>query len=451
MGQIRGRATAVGSVVLLGALTLGAAAFSVTNAPKHVVVPTLPPAQSHRSLSAGCGPSPPQHASAIDVTAMGKIRWTAPLTAGDQNSDDNVEPVVAGADVYFAQGGSVRAIRRTNGQSTWSWVGGQTVYGMWVWHSVVVVLTDQVSDHARLSGLDERTGAVRWHLSIPGRGLLGTPQATGDGGLAWMRADGMMQVVNLSSGRIRWSLSEGREAIPVASHGLIVAGHNGVLTAFNDETGRSQWTLSGLPLQQYDEVVDRLILVTSGVIAPSITTAVTAVDPQTGRIVWRFDPGTPVTVLSMGPAGIAVAAYVPDRRLFLLDPQNGNAYWQADTAVTLNTIPIVLSDDVISIEGGVEGYPGISLVDRGANDGQAKWSVRLQGMPTGRQSVLRSGSLVVVEESAGNGHANLFAYDMATGTRIWRASMPEFVQIAPVFSEGTFLVQAATPGYACAL
>jgi outer membrane protein assembly factor BamB len=452
MGRIRGKATAVGSVILLGALTLGAAAFSVTNVPRRVPVTPLAQALRHHSLSAPCGPPPPQRATAVDVTAAGKIGWTARLTPDNQNTDnDNVEPVVAGADAYFAQAGSVRAIDRANGRSSWSWNGGQTVYGMWVWHGLVAVLTDQVSDHARLSGLDEGTGAVRWQLSIRGSGVLGTPQVTTDGGLAWMRTNGDLQVVDLADGRIRWSLSEGRQAIPITSNGIVLTGRNGVLTAWNDETGRRQWTLPGFPLQQSDEVVDHLVLVTSSVVQPSLTTALTAVDPRTGRIVWHFDPGTALAVLSAGPAGVAVATYVPDRRLYLLDPQNGIVQWQANTAVTLDTIPMVLSHDVISIEGGVEGYPGINLVDRGASNGQAKWSVRLQGSPTGKQPVLRSGSLVVVEASGANGSASLFAFDMATGALTWRSSMPEFVQIAPVVAERGFLVQAATVGYGCAL
>jgi outer membrane protein assembly factor BamB len=315
----------------------------------------------------------------------------------------------------------------------------------------VAALTDQVSDHARLSGLDERSGAVRWQLSIPGGGLLGTPQVTTDGGLAWMRSDGALQVIDLADGRIRWSLSEGRQAVPITSNGIVLTGRNGVLTAWNDETGRRQWTLPGFLLQQSDAVVDHLVLVTSSVVQPSLTTALTAVDPRTGRVVWRFDPGTGLAVLSAGPAGIAVATYVPDRRLYLLDPQNGIVQWQANTAVTLDTIPMVLAHDVISIEGGVEGYPGIKLVDRSASHGQAKWSVPLHGGPTGKQPVLRSGSLVIVEAAGANGPASLFAYDMASGAAVWRAAMPEFVQIGPVVSDGAFLVQAATVGYACAL
>ena len=55
---------------------------------------------------------------------------------------------------------------------------------MWRWSGLVAVLTNQVSNHARLTGLDAATGAVRWSLRLPAQGLLGGQAATADGGLA---------------------------------------------------------------------------------------------------------------------------------------------------------------------------------------------------------------------------------------------------------------------------
>jgi outer membrane protein assembly factor BamB len=265
-----------------------------------------------------------------------------------------------------------------------------------------------------------------------------------------LRADGALQVVDLTTGQVRWSVARDRQAIPVASDGLVLAGDNGVLSAFDDETGQSRWTVSDLPPQQVERVVAGLVLVTSGVVGPSFPTALTAVDPGTGRVVWRFDPGTAVTVLSAGPAGLAVATYVPNRRLYLLDLHNGDVRWEADTAVTLNTFPLVLSGDIVSVEGGVQGFPGSNLVDRATDNGGLRWKVTVPGTPTGPEPVLASGSLVVVEASGAAGGSSLFAYDIDDGHRAWRAVMPEFVQDPPVTLSGGFLVQASTPVSACA-
>ena len=83
---------------------------------------------------------------------------------------------------------------------------------------------------------------------------------------------------------------------------------------------------------------------------PTALTAVTAVIPATGRIAWRFNPGTPVTVLSAGPAGLTLAIYDPDR-LYLLDPRTGQLRWQANTAAALDTIPLVTKTAVFVVEG----------------------------------------------------------------------------------------------------
>ncbi|HXQ75252.1 MAG TPA: PQQ-binding-like beta-propeller repeat protein [Acidimicrobiales bacterium] len=439
---------AVGSVVTLGCLMAGAAVFSVGGAP--TVVTVTRHLKREPPVVNLCGPFPPRHATALDVTATGRRLWSTALETRGQNPDADVPPLVAGDTAYVAESGVVHALATSDGRSMWSWAGGRTVYGMWVWRGLIAVLTDQVSDHARLTGLDRRTGAVRWQLAVPGGGLIGDPVATADGGLGWLRSDGALQVVDLGTGSVRWTVARNRQALPVASDGLVLAADDGSLTAFDDETGQNRWTVSGLPPEQVDRVVPGLVVVTSGVVGPSSPTALTALDPVTGRLVWRFDPGTAVTVLSAGPAGLAVATYVPDRRLYLLDLQNGDVRWEAETAITLDTFPIVLAGDIVSVEGGVEGYPGSNLVDRATDDGGLRWKVRVPGTPTGPQPVLRSGSLVAVEASGSTGDSSLFAYDLDDGHEAWRAVMPEFIDEAPVAFSGGFLVLASTPVSGCA-
>ena len=129
-------------------------------------------------------------------------------TAGDQGHLLVLSgpPVAVGPVAVFAQDGIVHGIRLADGHPLWSWPGGQSVYGMWRRGGLVAVLTDQVSNHARLTGLDAVTGAVRWSLRLPARGLLGGQALTADGGLAMAVAGQGLQVVNLADGRVRWQL-----------------------------------------------------------------------------------------------------------------------------------------------------------------------------------------------------------------------------------------------------
>ena len=135
-------------------------------------------------------------------------QYVSPRPPGT-DSIGSVAPVLAGPVAVLAQDGTVHGLRIADGRPLWAWHGGQAVYGMWRWGGLVAVLTDQVSSHARITGLDAATGAVRWVLRLPGSGLLGGQVAVG-GGLAMIRSDGVLQVVSLATGRVRWARFAGR-------------------------------------------------------------------------------------------------------------------------------------------------------------------------------------------------------------------------------------------------
>ena len=191
-----------------------------------------------------------------------------------------------------------------------------------------------------------------------------------------------------------------------------------------------------------------LVLVTSNAQGPGITTALTAVVPATGRVAWRFDPGEPLTVLSAGPAGLAVAAYVFNRRLYLLDPATGRLRWQADTFVAQGIDPLVTSTDVVA----AEGQPAVRLVDRAAADGRVRWQEALPAPPSSPQQVIQAGPLAVLPGTPTwpASVAPLLAYQLSSGRPAWRVDMPAFVQAQPVLTPGRMLVQAADLVTACA-
>jgi outer membrane protein assembly factor BamB len=350
----------------------------------------------------------------------------------------------------------VHGLDLSDGHPLWSWTGGPLLAGMWRWDGLVAVLAGQVS-RSSLTGLDAATGAVRWSLRLPGRGPLGGLAATADGGLAMMTTNGILQVVNLADGAVRWHRAVGASPVLTAAGQLVVSGVNGRLTGYDDRTGQPRWTTGGLPEQSAIQLAAGLVLVTSDTQGPGITTALTAVVPGTGRVAWRFDPGTPVTVLSAGPAGLTVATYDP-RRLYLLDPRTGRPRWHADTFVVQDSVPLVTATDVLGFEGpltGVEGQPAVDVVDRAAATGVVRWQDTLTGPFPGGWQVLAvpgSGPLAVVqgEPSRAGDPAPLLAYQLSSGRAAWRVDMPAFVQAPPVLAPGSVLVQPADPTLACA-
>jgi outer membrane protein assembly factor BamB len=386
----------------------------------------------------------------VEVTATGRIAWQTPLATRGTTSFGAVTPVQVGLVAVFAQDGIVHGLRIADGRPLWAWRGGQTVDGMWRWGGLVAVLTGQVSTHAKITGLDAATGAVRWVLRLPGSGLLGSQAATGDGGLAMIRADGVLQIVSLADGRIRWARFAGRWPGLAAAGGVVLFGMGGHLTGYDAGTGRARWTRSGLPGQTQVQVLAGRALVTSNGSGSYTSTALVAVNPVSGRIEWRFDPGIAVTVLAEGPAGLAVATYVPARRLYLLDPRTGRPRWRAATAVALGT-PLVTATRVVAVEGGVAGYPVVRLVSRDAATGRQVWARTLATSPAGPQPVLRLAGQAIVQTDQHWAHrpAPLLDYDLATGRPAWRADMPTFVQTSPVPAAGGLLIQPADPGYGC--
>jgi outer membrane protein assembly factor BamB len=407
------------------------------------------------SASGSCGTPPPRHAWAVDVTRTGRVLWRTPLATRDDSLSAAVPPVTVGAVAVLAQDGIVHGVRLADGRPLWSWPGGQSVYGLWRRAGLVAVLTDQVSNHARLTGLDAATGGVRWSLRLPARGLLGGQALTADGGLAMAVIGQGLQVVNLADGHVRWRLRISASPALTAAGGVVIYGLNGHLTGYDARTGRPRWAITpGVSHDPAFQLAGGLLVVTSTTSSPSIPNTLTAVVPATGRVAWRFDPPAPPTdpgaqasVLSAGPSGLAVATYDP-RRLYLLGLRTGRPRWHADTFVAQGTLPLVTGTSVI----GVEGQGHVAMVARDAVTGRVRWRASLSGPSESYVPILATGTLAILpgEPGTAGAAAPLRAYQMATGRLAWQAAMPAFVQSPPVLVPGAMLVQSADPMYGCA-
>lgn len=414
------------------------------------------PGPARSLLPPGCGgPVPARHAWATEVSGDGHVRWQVRLPTVGTSPVSELSPVVAAGVAVFTQDGVVHGLRLADGHQLWSWAGGQVVYGMWPWHATVAVLTDQVSTHGRLTGLDAATDRVVWTVRLPSQGLYANLAATADGGLAMIGGNGRVQVVDLGTGRVRWrqpaAVPPGPLG-PAAISGNVVTGAGGRLTGYDDRSGQVQWTLSGVPADPVLQGLAGLVLVTSGEQGgPGDPTALTAVNPATGQVAWRFDPGTAVTVLSAGPAGLAVTTYF-DRRLYLIDPATGRVRWHATTFIAQGTVPLITATDVYALEGGdATDYPVPRIADRAAATGAPRWARALAAPAFGPQPVLGIGGQAVVATSSGTPGrtAPLLAFHADSGQPAWRVDLPTLVAAPPVAVPGGLLVQAADPGYAC--
>ena len=116
------------ALVLPLALALALAACGSVTGQRAGTSAAVTPAQASPRTTVGqsaCGPPPPRHAWAVDVTTAGRINWQTPLKTRGNPSGPAVSPVPVGPVAVFAQDGIVHGIRLADGHPLWSWPGGQ--------------------------------------------------------------------------------------------------------------------------------------------------------------------------------------------------------------------------------------------------------------------------------------------------------------------------------------
>jgi hypothetical protein len=192
---------------------------------------------------------------------------------------------------------------------------------------------------------------------------------------------------------------------------------------------------------------DGLVLVQSDAIGGGGATAVTAVAPRTGRVAWRFAPGTSVGVMGAGPAGIVMTSYTPDR-LYLVNPATGRPRWSVNTVATYTfpNLELVVTKASVVL---VEGRSGLRLVDRRAADGKVLWSAPLSGYSS-LQLALTSGlngpDVVVTTGPPGRGTASLLrVFRLSSGRLAGTAALPSLVQAPLAVAGAATLVQLDDP------
>ena len=275
-----------------------------------------------------------------------------------------------------------------------------------------------------------------------------------------LRPNGVLESVDLSSGRVLWTSKVGPSAGPAAVGPVVAAGGGGRAVGYaGNGAGRALWTTRGLPPQTNLTAADGLFLAWSNVEGGGAPTAVTALNPRTGRVAWRFDPGQAVTILGAGTAGIAFATYEPDRRLYLVNPATGRVRWSAATfAAAEFGNPGQLAEtatDVVLPEANVKPPPGVfRLVVRNAANGRVRWSAPLPGGTDGENLALLplpGGPALGYASTPGasaNGPTRLTVRRLGTGRQLASVTLPEMI-LAPLTVTGTsILAQSDSP--ACA-
>ena len=429
--------------------------------------------------SSGYGPMPcslpAAHAYALDVTTAGRVRWQVPLPVPGYGPKQ-LSPLAVGAVAVFAQGDVISGLRLADGHRVWSWATSQAIAGMWRWQSLVVVLTEAVSSGVPLpvlTGLDASTGHARWTLRF-GLDAAGF-YPTADGGLATVRWDGMLELVDLSSGRARWTrpfppgpvTGPADPAMAVAGDAVLVA-VNGRLTSYDDQTGQIRWTEPLMPIELAAGKPELGLQASAGLVyltgvqqlaVGQSTPVLLGISAADGRVKWRFVPSPPEGTLDVYAAGLMSVTSESDSGGTWqdeLDPATGRVRWQVASAYHAIATPAGVvtgpADIVTGLEGvGTELISQISLHD--TLTGQIRWTAGLNGgwLSPGLPAlpVFPAGPLLIAPAAGPDGSDLLAALRMSGGDRAWQVTIPEPAAAPLSAVPGGMLVYTAAVQHPC--
>ncbi len=191
--------------------------------------------------------------------------------------------------------------------------------------------------------------------------------------------------------------------------------HTGVSTAplFGGQPGIRWRVRTG------DAVRSSPAVTRSRVFAGSADAKLYAIDRANGRIVWHFDAGGPVHA-SPGVAGGLVVAATAAGRIFAVDEVSGRLRWSVRTGPPLpfNTFPagdwdFLASSPVIVGRTVVIGAPDGGVYALDLASGKRRWRAQTRGRVRATPAV--ENGLVVV----GSFDGRVYALDLATGAERW--------------------------------
>ncbi|MCT9095639.1 PQQ-binding-like beta-propeller repeat protein [Haloarchaeobius sp. HME9146] len=346
------RRTVLKSTALLGASALGVNGLS-TGTASGDASGTLPdsgwPVFGSDLGNSGVGPA------GISATYMDRS-WLKRVDGGGFLAS----PVVANGVVYAVRGGgSLLAIEVETGETIWE----NDRYSLCFSSPAVADGTVYLTTVDQTVALDAATGEPKWSADIGGLGsptvVEDTLYVTGEPG-GW---DGendyadnwgpkTVAALSIADGSEQWRATADRmvDTSPAVADGRLVVGGEGLVTAFDAETGDRQWTVdrSGGDTESDDGYTTTVSLV-DGTVYGQTTGGVFALDAATGEAVWTRDdtrePGTAGTTISAGlgwdGAGLERVAVTEDSvfatvrdpedrytaSLYALDRETGETRW----------------------------------------------------------------------------------------------------------------------------
>lgn len=261
----------------------------------------------------------------------------------------------------------------------WSYAAGSPVWaGPTFAGGTVYVGTQDGSVHA----IDARTGIRRWTRRLDG--AIRTRPVVSGGAVYLQADDGFLYKLAAASGAVRWRARIVEE--PIAR------------LPFDD------------PKSRYDRFGSDVTVAGGRLYVGTHDGKVLAIDPGSGRRVWEF-AATDAVLAAPAVADGRVVFGSFDHFVYALAADSGRLLWKRDTQGAVVSTPAIAGDRA------VVGNRCYDLLGLNVETGDTVWKDYVWSSWVESSATIRDGTAYVGSSDA----AAVFAYDVASGRRLWAA------------------------------
>lgn len=334
-------------------------------------------------------------------------------------------------------------------RAAWSYDAGAKINGGLALSGRTLILDDFAGD---VIALDAQRGAVRWRAHVPNVAM-STPIVAGGDVFVGTGKSGVLEQTTLlqhfgvrgqpiwgvpqgdrvvaldaKTGAQRWAFTTAGEDMPSPVYydgELIFANGDRHAYALDAATGARRWSadIGGISTMASAMIADGAAIVTACADGIRSSSAI-ALDPATGRAIWRSPYGHCDGSPAFGSDRIFVASVAPGKQKYVgstvvaaLDPKNGAALWTYRSKSA--GVWSILASDESAIAGTYDAgtyYQPAPLDDEiiafDARSGRVRWRFRTTG-PVKMSPVIANGRLY-----AGDTVGLLYTIDAASGELI---------------------------------
>ena len=291
------------------------------------------------------------------VTSSIKTQVTWQVKTGSAMGENKIHPYISNKAIFIAGARTASAWDKNTGKLLWKTDIGESisagVNGSYTNTPSIYLGTNT----GNAISLDASTGKIQWIERLSSEVLAVSPEKNGR--VAFRTIDGKLYGLSSSTGELTWQRSQRTPtltlvgaSVPIIVGPLVISGFdNGILAAYNLQTGKPAWELTlALPrgrteLERIIDIDGKIKQLGNALFATSLNGSANGIDLQSGNSAWskNFSSSTGITA---DPKGL----YTSDDKglIWKLQPQTGEPVWSIDDLKRYEpTLPVLVGSSLL--------------------------------------------------------------------------------------------------------